>query len=236
MLSNGERFRVEIARVLAEGKDITVIDEFSSVVNRSAAKIGSYAISKATRARGNKIVILSCHDDILEWIEPDWIYNTDTLSFSWRRLRRPEIKLRIFPVHRSAWQMFKHHHYLSGDILRSAQCFCGFIETVPVGFTAYIQNAGVRGLKREHRTVVLPDYQGIGIGRRMVEVVADMLLSKGYRFASTTSHPAVVQPRLKSRKWRLTQSPRHSSKSKINKSGGRLLCSFEYVGEGDVRR
>jgi len=43
VLSNGEQFRVTMARALAENKELTVIDEFTSVVDRTVAQIGSAA-------------------------------------------------------------------------------------------------------------------------------------------------------------------------------------------------
>lgn len=81
VLSNGEKMRVDLARSILEEKDLICFDEFTSVVNREVAKTSSYAISKAVRKLGKKFVAVSCHDDIVEWLEPDWVYNTDTKSF-----------------------------------------------------------------------------------------------------------------------------------------------------------
>lgn len=81
VLSNGEKMRCDLAYALLDGKDIVVYDEFTSVVNRQVAKAASFAISKCVRRNGKKFVAVSCHDDIVEWLQPDWIYNTDTKSF-----------------------------------------------------------------------------------------------------------------------------------------------------------
>lgn len=81
VLSNGERMRVDLARSILEDNEIIVFDEFTSVVNREVAKTSSYAISKAVRKNGKKFVAVSCHDDIKEWLEPDWIYDTDLKEF-----------------------------------------------------------------------------------------------------------------------------------------------------------
>lgn len=81
VLSNGEKMRCDLAYALLDGKDIVVYDEFTSVVNRQVAKAASFAISKCVRRNGKKFVAVSCHDDIVEWLQPDWIYNTDTRSF-----------------------------------------------------------------------------------------------------------------------------------------------------------
>src|SRR5699024_3879774 len=77
VLSNGEKMRVDMARGILEEREMLVFDEFTSVVNREVAKTGSYAISKAVKRMGKKFVAVSCHNDIIDWLEPDWIYNTD---------------------------------------------------------------------------------------------------------------------------------------------------------------
>ena len=81
VLSNGEKMRCDLAYALLDGKDIVVYDEFTSVVNRQVAKAASFAISKCVRRNGKKFVAVSCHDDVIDWLQPDWIYNTDTKSF-----------------------------------------------------------------------------------------------------------------------------------------------------------
>ncbi|MDY3317699.1 hypothetical protein PG630_10300 [Riemerella anatipestifer] len=77
VLSNGEQFRAGLARLICEDKDKIVVDEFTSVVDRQIAKIGASAFAKAWRRKGKKqIVLLSCHYDIIEWLQPDWVYDT----------------------------------------------------------------------------------------------------------------------------------------------------------------
>lgn len=81
VLSNGEKMRCDIAYALLNGDDLVVYDEFTSVVNRQVAKAASFAISKCVRRNNKRFVAVSCHDDIIEWLQPDWIYNTDTKRF-----------------------------------------------------------------------------------------------------------------------------------------------------------
>ena len=81
VLSNGEKMRVDLARNILDNKELIVFDEFTSAVNREVAKTSSYAISKAVKKQNKKFIAVSCHSDIIEWLEPDWIYNTDEKSF-----------------------------------------------------------------------------------------------------------------------------------------------------------
>lgn len=76
VLSNGEKFRADLARKI---KSNAVIDEYTSVVDRNVAKAASSALSRYVKNNNlTNIVISTCHFDILDWLEPDWIINTDT--------------------------------------------------------------------------------------------------------------------------------------------------------------
>lgn len=84
VLSNGEQFRVTLARLLAEqGEGVLCVDEFSSVVDRQVAKIASYAAGKYARRQGRQFVAASCHEDVIDWLRPDWIIRPDLGSFEW---------------------------------------------------------------------------------------------------------------------------------------------------------
>lgn len=83
VLSNGEKMRVDLARALLE-KDFVVFDEFTSVVDRTVAKTACLAINKAVKRTDKQFVAISCHYDILEWLCPDWVFDTNTMqSFFW---------------------------------------------------------------------------------------------------------------------------------------------------------
>jgi ABC-type ATPase with predicted acetyltransferase domain len=81
VLSNGEKMRVDLARAIMERGDNFAFDEFTSVVDRRVAQTGSAAIAKAVRKRGGQFVAVTCHHDVTEWLEPDWIYDTDAQRF-----------------------------------------------------------------------------------------------------------------------------------------------------------
>jgi ABC-type thiamine transport system ATPase subunit len=79
VLSNGEQFRASLAKLLLadKHKDV-VIDEFTSVLDRTVAQIGSAAFVKAWRKqKGRRVVLLTPHRDILDWVQPDWVFDTE---------------------------------------------------------------------------------------------------------------------------------------------------------------
>lgn len=81
-LSQGEKMRVDIARALCLDKPVIVFDEFTSVVDREIAKVSAFAISKAVRRSKKKFVAVTCHYDVVDWLEPDWVFSTDIMEFT----------------------------------------------------------------------------------------------------------------------------------------------------------
>jgi energy-coupling factor transporter ATP-binding protein EcfA2 len=74
VLSTGQQFRARLARLLASCPDLAVMDEYTSVVDRTVAQIGSAALAKTVRQRGQRFVAVTCHEDVAEWLQPDWVY------------------------------------------------------------------------------------------------------------------------------------------------------------------
>lgn len=93
VLSNGEKMRVDLARALLE-KDFVVFDEFTSVVDRNVAETMCIATARTVRAKDKKFIAVSCHRDILQWLEPDWVFDTNTMTtfFGRPRDRRKDSK------------------------------------------------------------------------------------------------------------------------------------------------
>ena len=249
VLSNGEKFRCHVARAMAESKDFFVIDEFSSVVDRTVAKIGSVAIAKTVRKYDKQFIAATCHYDIEEWLQPDWVYKPVGNEFKWRLLQHhPKINLEVRKVHTDAWEYFRKHHYLSQVVNKSAQCFVSFVEGVPASFFGYIHlvNNVLKNTKKGHRNVCMPDYQGVGIGSRLEDYIASCLRLSGYDYIAQSSHPARIHYCANSKDWKLI----NKTKVNVNKIGksrgkggtpsggsgnyqqylGRVLYTFRYLG------
>ena len=150
VLSGGEQFRCDLARALASGSGewrVVAFDEFTSVVDRNVARIASAAIAKGSR-RGTircRFVAVTCHYDVTEWLQPDWIIDMATSEFDRRRLQRPPIELEVFRCRRGAWRMFARHHYLSGSLGRAARPFLALWGETPVAFCATVSLIGRKG-------------------------------------------------------------------------------------------
>ena len=214
-----------------------VFDEFTSVVDRQVAQIGSAAVAKAVRGdlAAVRFVAVGCHYDVAEWLEPDWVVDMATRTLERRRLRRPPIELEVFRTGRHLWPLFAPHHYLSGKLSATARCYVALWNGRPVTFCAILPVIGCRGYWRFSRIVTLPDYQGIGLGMRVVEAIADCYRAQQLRIGITASHPAVVAHCRRSIRWRTASLKKTGSRRtdrfipNYRSSIGRAVVSFEYI-------
>ncbi|NLF32091.1 MAG: GNAT family N-acetyltransferase, partial [Planctomycetes bacterium] len=244
-LSNGERFRCDLARALSTKAELAVVDEFTSVVDRTVGRIGSAAAARAVRGGrvgARRFVAVSCHYDILEWLAPDWVVDMATCRLARGRLRRPPLRLELDRCGYDAWRLFAHHHYLTGALHRSAQCFLATWEGEPVAFAAVLPVMGRTGFRRITRLVVLPDYQGVGIGGAVLDAVADLYARRDLRVTITAGHPALLHVLAGSPRWRFRRLARTGRKEHAAighsavTSRGRAVASYEYEGGKDHGR
>jgi len=242
VLSNGERFRVDLARRLVEVSDPIVVDEFTSVVDRQVAQIGSHAIQKWARKNRRQFVAVSCHYDIIEWLQPDWVLEPATMQFDWRSVQpRPKLRGWIERVPYSTWALFAPYHYLTASLNKAARCFGLFLQGVPhpVAFTATLHrpHPKVRDVTGLSRTVVLPDFQGIGLSHVLKDVIGSAYKAIGRRLHSYPAHPPYVRSMSRSNSWRMVKragsfSPKTGKTStKQGGFGGRPCAVFCYSGQ-----
>lgn len=144
VLSNGEKFRVETARRMAESGDILCIDEFTSVVDRVVAQFASHSIQKYVRTTDKKLIAASCHYDIIPWLQPDWILEPgNPCRLTWRSLRqRPPITVSVSRVKYETWNLFKDFHYMSAELNHAARCYGLFIHPTTDGSLADVLELG----------------------------------------------------------------------------------------------
>ena len=240
VLSNGEQFRCDLAKAILDGPDdFVVFDEFTSVVDRNVARIGSAALAKGIRGGEitKRFIAVTCHYDVAQWLTPDWILDMATGTTSGRSLRRPEIRLDIVRSGRDLWPLFARHHYLSGNLSPAAQCYTALWNGNPVAFCGILPLMGMKGRRRVSRIVTLPDYQGVGIGSAFLDGMGTVCRRQGWRLNLTASHPAVIAHCRKSDRWRTVSVRKTGSGTRqfhrpCPGSAGRAVVSFEFVANG----
>lgn len=212
VLSMGEKFRADMARIVIEQPEAIVIDEFTSVVDRQIAQIGAAAFSKAWRRTQGQVVVLACHYDIIDWLQPDWVLDTRYWDFHWRCLRRrPEIALDIYESGSSAaWKFFKPHHYLDLPNPVAPSYYVAECDGVPVAHVCVSTGPGLK-VARITRLVVMPEWQGAGVGTKFLEYVAQRWLDGENRYKKKmtgiihTSHPGLSFALNRSKRWVATR-------------------------------
>lgn len=100
---------------------------------------------------------------------------------------------------------------MNTELHQGAAQYVGIINGELVCHTGIIQFPLRKGKKRVHRLVVLPDYQGIGIGKHFIEAVGEIISRQGYELNLTTTTPSLIYALRKSDKWTLARYGREKS-------------------------
>jgi energy-coupling factor transporter ATP-binding protein EcfA2 len=254
VLSNGEKFRANLARVIAEKPAQVKLDEFSSVVDRQIARMGALAFQKAWRRAGGQAILLSCHYDVIDWLEPCWVFDTSTGKYAGRGLwRRPSFELQIHKTDWRYWPLFEPHHYLKLPKMIAATNYVGTVNGELVAHVAVSTLAGMVEA-RASRLVVMPEWQGAGVGLRFLNAVCELWRSGRNRYRLRlptlfhTSHPGLCAALRRDPRWiqiaaRLYGENKKRSQATMRKSGNvavgygghfRAIQCFRYLGEREA--
>ena len=115
--------------------------------------------------------------------------------------------------------MFSKHHYLSGEHNNVAKVFILTLNDIVAGFLSVLHfpHATVKNIKKIHRLVILPEFQGLSIGIKFLDEVSSIFIKEGNRILITTSNPALIGGLAKRTYWKLKRYGR------VSKSGGSNL-------------
>lgn len=257
VLSNGEKMRVDLARAILEDKNFFVFDEFTSVVDRNVAQIGSFAMQKAIRRTNKQFIAVTCHFDVQDWLLPDWIFNTDTMtfqSFEEQKKNKPEIAIEYrlsesFEETKKIWAKFKKYHYLRHDINQNFKSIYLYVNNDLAGIICFyvFPNPMKKKYIKIGRLVIDPNYQGIGLGHLLCNFCAEYCKEKNFVLIGQTSNVALIKARQKDKNWICTRYGRmkistktgsgFKSKIKTEKTGknvttseNRITTSWIYAG------
>jgi len=250
-LSNGQRARCEAALLMTKSDDVVIIDEWTSVVDRTVAKVMSHCVQKFARKRNKKIILLSCHYDVVDWLNPDWIIDCNRSEFIDRRLLQPAerekketLRFDIAECDSKSWKYFSKYHYLTNRLPGGKihtfgiyhngeqigfQCFANYVPT----------RKGMQPIFHSNRTVIHPDYAGLGLGIRVInESSKYMRHHYGYKIMAKFSSTPIYKAMSKQTEWRLIEIKTQIGKMNVGdnmmrKDGFRenvKTYSFEFVG------
>lgn len=134
--------------------------------------------------------------------------------------------------------MFAKYHYLSHSHNNASTVYYAEINGIIAGFISILHfpHPIVKNMVKIHRLIIKPDYQGLGIGGRLLDFIASEYQSNKKRVSIVTSAPSLIQSLAKSKLWvcvrkgRTTKNGKNSA-MKGSSSSNRITVSFEYVGE-----
>lgn len=265
-LSDGEKFRCDMAAGLLRAErdsGLLVVDEFTSALDRRTAKYACLALAKRLRrggmgeesgsqglgtGRGCRLVVVTGHEDVVEWLQPDWVLSMPWGRLTWRCIRRVGLRLELQRCSRKAWDVFKGWHYLAGSsggknsgggLSPTARCHGVWADGCMASFIAVIPLLGKRNHWRVTRLVTLPGFQGVGIGGWALDAMGELYAEQGLRMSITTGHAGVGRHCGRSSVWRLTGYSKLGRVGvrifdvKARGSFGRSTASFAYVGARD---
>lgn len=206
-LSEGEKFRANLARLIAEAPARAKVDEFTSVVDRQIARFGALAFAKAWRRGGGQVILSTCHRDVLDWIEPCWTFDTATGELARGRLhRRPSFTVDVYKTDWRHWPAFEPHHYLKLPKMVAAFNYVAVVEGQLVAHVAFATRPGLCEA-RACRLVVMPEWQGAGVGMRFLNHVSELWRrgSNPYKRPMPTlfhtSHPGLCEAIRRDKRW-----------------------------------
>lgn len=251
-LSNGQRARAEAALLMVQHNEVINIDEWTSVVDRTVAKAMSYCLQKFARKQNKQIILCSCHYDVLEWLVPDWLIDCNEQKFKLRKGKdfffneRDKLKFEIKKIGRDSWQYFSKYHYLSDKLPGGEIYLYGlFHNNKQIGFQCFAnytpKTAGRQPIVHSNRTVIHPDYQGLGLGIMIINETSRLFKKEkpGYRIMAKFSALPVYKAMIKQKQWEFLGEKRLMGSMRIGgnmdrKTGfrehGVKTYHFEYIG------
>ena len=135
------------------------------------------------------------------------------------------------------WQIFRGYHYLNGALPSTARCYTAVYQDKPIAFIAVVHIHMKTRHYRVTRLVVLPDYQGIGVGKRLLNFIAELYTSQTkIPFYILTSNPQIIRGNMGN--WKITRfghASKGRSNSRINNrirntlSRKRITISMQYI-------
>ena len=128
---------------------------------------------------------------------------------------------------------------MNGDIAKGAKCFGLYDGNKIIGFLGVLHfpHPKNKKIKRVTRLVILPDYQGIGLGVSFLNSIGKIYLENGFDFRIVTSAKNLIYALNKSKKWTLKSYQKGhevSTKSRFKKMNDTVrknikIASFLFV-------
>jgi ABC-type transport system involved in cytochrome c biogenesis ATPase subunit/GNAT superfamily N-acetyltransferase len=200
-LSDGQKYRYRIAKLMESGKQWWLMDEFAATLDRDTAKIVAFNLQKLARRMGKAVIAATTHGDLLEDLKPSVHVHKrfgEEITISYCENKPAEEcsltrEMVIVPGSLSDWRCLSGFHYRSHHAGASRKVFClrrgtelcGVIVYTypPPGCSGrYLVLPGRHSMKELNsklstisRVVVHPKYRSIGLGSKLIRETLSMV-------------------------------------------------------------
>ena len=193
-LSDGQKYRYRLAKLLESNKQWWILDEFAATLDRDTAKIVAFNLQKLARQQGKAVLAATTHMDLLEDLHP---------SVHVHKRFGKEITIKYFPNEPAEecsvvkemrveegstkdWRILASFHYRNHRITAPRKIFClkrgdelcGVIvycypPSASFGRRLVLPRMSMRELNEKlsviSRVVVHPKYRTVGLGVKLVK-------------------------------------------------------------------
>ncbi|MGQ9642124.1 MAG: GNAT family N-acetyltransferase, partial [Candidatus Bathycorpusculaceae bacterium] len=192
-LSDGQKYRYKIAKMIESGAQFWIMDEFAATLDRDTAKIVAYNLQKLARQQGKAVLAATTHTDLFEDLNPSvHIHKRFGLELSIKYFPKNEnptcslvSEMRIEEGTTEDWRKLSGFHYRSHKIaaprkifcLKRGEELCGVIvycypPPICFGRRLVLPKMSMKELNEKlsiiTRVVVHPKYRTIGLGSKLV--------------------------------------------------------------------
>ncbi|MCW3983644.1 MAG: hypothetical protein NWE96_06565 [Candidatus Bathyarchaeota archaeon] len=192
-LSDGQRYRYRIAKLIESGKQWWLMDEFAACLDRDTAKIIAYNLQKIARQQGKAVIAATTHSDLAEDLKPSVLvrkrFGEEIKIDYYPTTPAPECSLtremRVEEGTRADWQKLSSFHYRGHKVAVPRKIFrmvrgeelCGVIvysypPPACYGRRMVLPKMTIQELNKQlsiiNRVVIHPKYRTIGIGAKLI--------------------------------------------------------------------
>jgi ABC-type ATPase with predicted acetyltransferase domain len=192
-LSDGQKYRYRIAKLIESGKQWWLMDEFAACLDRDTAKIIAFNLQKIARQQGKAVIAATTHNDLFEDLSP---------SVRVHKRFGEEIEIKYFPNNVASecsliremkveqgtlkdWQKLSVFHYRGHKTSVVRKIFrlvrggelCGVIvycypPPACYGRRLVLPRMTMQDMNRQlstiNRVVIHPKYRTVGLGARLI--------------------------------------------------------------------